>query len=175
MSFAPIITPSSTPIVSISPSTSVGSYSSINASGNVTYSQILASLGTMVYGAEFIYLSSDSYTQVAQTFQYLHFDSNGNQIVTYLPFVIDPYQNQPAIYYETNEDEIVLDGFSSLTFSLEPNKIVYFKAFTLVESNSLQLNDLHNDAFQDVEEAEGVQFFKDFCNYLIDEEDATKA
>jgi len=174
MSFTPIVTPSSTPIVSITPSTSISSYSNISSSG-VSYNQILASLGTMVYGVGFIYMSSSSYTQVAQTFQYLHFSSNGNQLVTYLPFVIDPYQNQPAIYYETNEDEIILDGFSSLTFSLEPNQIVYFKAYTLVVSNSLELNNLNDDAFQDIEKVEGVKFFDDFCNYLIDDNDGKEA
>lgn len=173
MSFSPIITPSSTPIVTISPAITPSPTSVFST--NVTYEQILQSLGTMVYGTEFIYLATTTYTQIGQPMKYLHFDANGNQIQTYLPFAVDPYQSQPSIFYETNSDEIVLDGFSSLTFNLEPNITVYFKTFTLVQSESLMLNSLHEDNFQDVEKAEGVKFFDDYCNYLIDEEDATKA
>ena len=165
----PIITPSSPPIVSITPNVSVGNYTTVNTGSGVSYAQILESLGTMNYGAEFIYVYSSSYTQIAQAYQYFHFDANGNQAQTYLPFAVDPYQNQPALYYETNSDEIVFDGFSSLTFNLMPNATVYFKAYFDVVSNSLLLNNLHKDSFQELEASEGVKFFDDYCNYLIDE------
>jgi hypothetical protein len=169
MAFVPIVTPSSPPIVSITPNVSVGSYTTVDTGSGVSYAQILQSLGTMVYGAEFIYVYSSSYTQIAQAYQYLHFDANGNQAQTYLPFAVDPYQNQPALYYETNSDEIVFDGFSSLTFNLMPNATIYFKAYFDVVSNSLLLNKLHKDSFQEIEATEGVKFFDDYCNYLIDE------
>jgi len=152
MSFAPIVTTNSTPIVTVSPN--ITSSPTSVFSSNVTYDQILQSLGSFVYGSEFIYLATTTYTQIGQPMKYLHFDANGNQAQTYLPFAVDPYQSQPAIYYETNSDEIILDGFSSLTFNLEPNITVYFKT---------------------LEKTEGVKFFEDYCNYLIDEEDATKA
>jgi hypothetical protein len=113
--------------------------------------------------------------QLGQDFKYLHFDANGNQIVTYLTIGIDPYQDQSATYYETNPEEIVLDGFSSLTFNLLPNQTVFFKTFVTVDSISGYLNEFNPDNFQQLEKAEGVKFFDDFCNYLIDEEDATKA
>lgn len=165
----PLITPSSTPIVSVvSPLANI-------SSPTISYNQILQSLGTFVYGAEFIYIYTSSYVQLGQDFKYLHFDANGNQIVTYLTIGIDPYQDQSATYYETNPEEIVLDGFSSLTFNLLPNQTVFFKTFVTVDSISGYLNEFNPDNFQQVEKAEGVKFFDDFCNYLIDEEDATKA
>jgi len=172
MPITPTITTTSTPMIVISPSLSTSTSASVT-SPQVTYSQILASLGTMVYGAEFIYLASDTFQQIAQIFAYVHFSSNGNRIETSLPFTIDPYQDQASIYYETNPSEIILDGFSSLSFTLNPNSILYFKMYTLVSSNSLQLNLLRDDNFQDLERIEGYGFFYDFCNYLIDEEDAT--
>lgn len=173
---APNIIPLSTPIVTvITPIvTSSNPFSNVT-SNTVTYNQILESLGTYVYGSEFIYIYTNSYTQLGQDFQYLHFDANGNQIVTYLTIGVDPYQNQSAIYYETNPEEVILDGFSSLTFNLLPNSVVYFKTFVTVDSMGGYLNEIHDDNFQNVEKAEGVKFFNDFCNYLIDEEDATKA
>lgn len=176
MALPPVITPSSPPIVSvISPIVTTSTPFGNITSNTVTYAQILSSLGTFVYGGEFIYMATNTYTQISQPFKYLHFDANGNQIVTYLPFAIDPYQSQPSIYFETNPDEIVLDGFSSLTFNLEPNNVVYFKTFVLVTSMTGFLDDIEQTNFQNLEQAEGVKFFDDFCNYLIDEEDGTKA
>jgi len=172
MPISPVITTTSIPMIVISPSLSTSTSATITTP-QVTYSQILASLGTMVYGSEFIYMASDSYLSIIQTFSYVHFSANGNRIQTFLPFTLDPYQAASSIYYETNPDEIILDGFSSLSFTLKANSTIYFKMYTLVSSNSLQLNELHDDAFQDLEKLQGFGFFYDFCNYLIEEEDAT--
>jgi hypothetical protein len=137
-------------------------------SDNVTYQQILSSLGTFVYGVEFIYLAAETFSQISVPFNYLHFDSNGNQIQTYLSFDVDPYQKLPSKYYNTNSTEIVLDGFSALTFDLEPNSVLYFKAFVEVKSNSLTLDEISPNAFIQLENQQGFKFFDDFCNYLID-------
>jgi hypothetical protein len=153
-SIAPVIT-TSNPMVSIT-------------SDNVTYQQILSSLGTFVYGVEFIYLSAQTFSQISVPFNYFHFDSNGNQMQTYLPFNVDPYQKSPSKYYNTNSEEIVLDGFSSLTFPLEPNSVLYLKTFVEVKSNSLSLDEITPNAFTDLENQQGFKFFDDFCNYLID-------
>ena len=154
-SITPVITTSSIPMVSIT-------------SDNVTYQQILSSLGTFVYGVEFIYLAAETFSQISVPFNYLHFDSNGNQIQTYLSFDVDPYQKLPSKYYNTNSTEIVLDGFSALTFDLEPNSVLYFKAFVEVKSNSLTLDEISPNAFIQLENQQGFKFFDDFCNYLID-------
>ncbi len=151
----PVITTSSTPMVSIT-------------SDNVTYQQILASLGTFVYGVEFIYLSAETFSQISVPFKYFHFDSNGNQIQTYLSFDVDPYQKLPSKYYNTNPTEILLDGFSALTFDLEPNSVLYFKTFVEVKSNTLLLDEITPNAFTELENQQGLKFFDDFCNYLID-------
>lgn len=158
---APIITTSNTPIVSF-------------VAPNVTYNQILQSLGTYVYGVEFIYLATNSFNEISQSVQYQHFDSNGNQIVTYLSFGIDPYQDQPSIYYHTNPTEIVLDGFSSLTLDINSNSVIYFKIFVTVQTMGSYLNAIEPTNFEVLEQAEGVKFFDDFCRYLIDEEDVPK-
>lgn len=170
MPITPTITTTSTPMVLISPSLSTSTSASVS-SPQVTYSQILASLGTMVYGGEFIYLASDTFQQVGQIFSYVHFNSNGDRIETSLPFTIDPYQDQATIYYETNPKEIILDGFSSLSFTLNANSTLYFKIYTVVSSMSMRLNELHYDNFQDLERIQGFGFYNEFCNYLIDEED----
>jgi len=77
--------------------------------GGVTYDQILASLGSMVYGAELIYIYGASNQQIAQPFYYTHTDVNGNADQKYLPFAIDPNQSQTSLYYESNKTEVVFD------------------------------------------------------------------
>ena len=154
MAITPVITTSS-PMISIT-------------SDNVSYQQILSSLGTNVYGVMFIYLSAETFNQISVPFKYMHFDSNGNQMETYLSFDVDPYQKVPSKYYNTDKEEIVLDGFSSLTFPLEPNSILYFKAFVEVKSNSMMLDEISPNAFTEMEQQQGFKFFDDFCNYLID-------
>ena len=137
----------------------------------ITYDQILASLGTMVYGAELIYIYGASNQQIAQPFYYVHTDVNGNADQKYLPFAIDPNQSQTSLYYETNKEQIVFDGLSSLSFDLLPNSSAYLKFYTEVKA-SRDLLDLHyNNLFVDIQDREGVKFFHDFKDYLIDKED----
>jgi hypothetical protein len=159
----PIVTNTITPVISVSMPLSVSGV-------GITYSQFLQSLGTQVYGAEFFYMSANNYPQISQAIAYNHFDAAGNQVQTYLPFVVDPYQYQPSIYYDTNSSEIIFDGFSSLTFDLLKNSNVYLKFFAEIEYMAGALDETMINAFQDLEEVEGISFFDDYCNYLIDKE-----
>jgi len=140
----------------------------------VTYSQFIQSLGTYNYGAEFFYLSSDSNVQVGQPVFYNHFDANGNSVSAFLPFAVDPYQAQPSIFYETESDQVILTGLSSLQFNVYPNTKVYFKFFATIAYIGNELDNRGNpdgdNAFEQLEKAEGISFFDDYCNYLIDEE-----
>jgi hypothetical protein len=159
-----------TPVVStgIPPVISVVS-SSVTVSGQgITYQQFLNSLGTYNYGTEFVYMSATNYQQITQAINYFHFDSNGNQVQAFLPFVTDPYQNQPSIYYETEKSEIIFDGFSSFTFSLLAGALVYLKYYVEIIYTAGDLDSKNGSPFQQLEEAEGIKFFDDYCNYIID-------
>lgn len=158
-----------TPITtSISPVLSVAFPIGIGGTG-ITYSQFLESLGTYNYGAEFFYLSSTSYTQIGQPVYYNHFDANGNSVTTYLPFAVDPYQSQPSIFYETESDQIVLTGLTSMQFTIYPTNTVFFKFFATITYTGNELDDMGKNAFENLEDAEGIKFFDDYCNYLIDQ------
>lgn len=135
----------------------------------ITYSQFIQSLGTYNYGAEFFYLSSTSYNQVGQPVFYNHFDANGNSISTFLPFAVDPYQSQPSIFYETESDQIVFTGLTSMQFIVYPQTTVFFKFFATITYIGNELDDQGKNAFENIEEAEGIKFFDDYCNYLIDQ------
>ena len=154
-----------TPVLSvgISPVISVVS-SSVTVTGQgITYQQFLNSLGTYNYGAEFVYMSATNYQQITQAINYFHFDSNGNQVQAFLPFVTDPYQSQPSIYYETEKSEIIFDGFSSFTFSLLAGALVYLKYYVEIIYTAGDLDSKNGSPFQQLEEAEGIKFFDDYC------------
>lgn len=152
----------------ISPVISIAFPVGINGTG-ITYAQFIKSLGIYNYGTEFFYMSSSTYTQVGQPVFYNHFDANGNSVSTFLPFAVDPYQSQPSIYYETESDQIVLTGLSSLQFIVYSGNTVYFKFFATITYIGNELDAQGDNPFKDLEDAEGIKFFEDYCNYLIDE------
>lgn len=159
----PVVTTLITPVIS------VATPLQITGTG-ATYEQFLQSLGSYNYGAEFFYLSANNYQQVGQPIYYNHFDASGNSITTFLPFAVDPYQSQPSIFYETESDQIVFTGLTALSFTLFPQSTVYFKFFSTITYVGSELDNQGDSNFQEIEKAEGISFFDDYCNYLIDNE-----
>jgi len=144
-----------------------------NNGQGVTYNQFLQSLGKYSYGAEFFYLSATNYPQIGQPIYYNHFDANGNSISTFLPFAVDPYQAQPSLYYEVESSQIILTGLTSLQFIVYSGNTLYFKFFATITYLGNELDDMGlkgDNAFKDFEAEEGISFFEDYCNYLIDKE-----
>lgn len=159
----PPTTTTITPVISVAFPIGIGGT-------GITYSQFIQSLGKYNYGAEFFYLSSNTYTQVGQPIFYNHFDANGNSVSTFLPFAVDPYQSQPSIFYETESDQIVLTGLTSMQFTIYSGNTVYFKFFATITYLGNELDNEGKNAFTELEKEEGIKFFDDFCNYLIDEQ-----
>jgi len=163
----PITTTLIAPVISVSMPLQV---TGIGAS----YSQFLQSLGTYNYGAEYFYLYASTYAEIGQPVYYNHFDANGNSVSVFLPFAVDPYQQQPALFYETESDQIILTGLSSLQFTVYAGKTMYFKFFATIAYTGSELDDRNlpqgDNTFEELERAEGITFFDDYCNYLIDNE-----
>ena len=134
----------------------------------ISYQQFLNSLGKYNYGVEFFYMWAQTYPEIGQPVYFTHFQANGNQIATYLPFSVDPYQSQPSIYYEGDPSILTLDGLSSLTFSVFPSSSVFLKLFTTITYLGNELDDIGMNNFEVLEAQEGMKFFDDYCNYLID-------
>lgn len=161
------------PSVLSSPIISVSMPIQVNGVG-ITYSQFLLSLGTYNYGAEYFYLFASTFQEIGQPIFYNHFDANGNSVTTFLPFAIDPYQSQPALFYETESDQIILTGLSSLKFVIFAGKTVLFKFFATIAYIGNELDDRNlpqgDNAFEELEISEGINFFDDYCTYIIDNE-----
>lgn len=109
-----------------------------------------------------------TYPEISQPMYYTRFQANGNQIATYLPFNVDPYQSQPSIYYEADPSLVTLDGLSSLSFTMYPTSTVFLKLFTTITYLGNELDDFGMNNFEEIEAREGMRFFDDYCNYLID-------
>jgi len=140
------------------------------AIGGTTYQQILQSMGSYVYGANFIYIAASTYSEITQAVFYNHFNAAGNQVQTYLPFSVDPYQHQPTLYYQTDDEDIVFDGFASLTINISQNSIVYLKFYMTIDYVGSPLDAKGDNAFKTFEKIEGIDFFDGYCDYLIDSE-----
>lgn len=138
--------------------------------GGVTYQQILQSLGTYVYGANFIYLAATNYSEINQAVFYNHFNAFGESVSESLPFQTDPYQSQPSIYYQGDEETLVFDGFSSMTFLVQPNSTIFLKFYMTISYVGSPLEMSEKNAFKMFEESEGLNFFDEYCDYLIDDE-----
>lgn len=138
--------------------------------GGTTYQQILQSLGTYVYGANFIYISAGTISEINQAVFYSHFNAAGNQIQTYLPFSPDPYQNQASLYYQADDEEIVFDGFSNMSINIYPNSLVFLKFYMTINYMGSPLEATQDNAFKMFEQEQGVKFFEGYCDYLIDSE-----
>lgn len=163
----PITTTLIAPVISVSMPLQV---TGIGAS----YSQFLQSLGTYNYGVEYFYISASTLPEIGQPVFYNHFDANGNSISVFLPFAVDPYQALPSLFYETESDQIILTNLSSLQFTVYAGKTVYFKFFATIAYIGNELDDRNlpqgDNLFEELEKAEGISFFDDYCNYLIDNE-----
>ena len=138
-----------------------------------TYNQIVKSVSTNNYSANFIYAQSLNCNQVGQVFTYYENDIAGNAVVSALPFTLDPYQSQCAIYFYPPENSVVFSGESALTFNVLPETTMNLKVFAKTKSETMLLNsegDLKTSTFVEVSEALGSDVFTDYCNYLIDNE-----
>lgn len=160
------------PMVSVVPPsvTSVGA--SLNVvTPTITYNQLVNSLGTYNYGAIFFYVSAQNYQQINQPFFYTRQNNAGAAMSTYLSFNVDPYQSMPSIYYDdVSPEEIIFNGFSSITFTSFANSIVYFKMYALIAYMAGFAERFGDNNFETIEKLEGMSFFDDYCNYLIDQE-----
>jgi hypothetical protein len=145
----------------------------VDTVGNLTYDTIQESISTNNYLTNFIFAQSSNCNQVGQVFTYLEQDIAGNATVTALPFTLDPYQSQCAVYYYPPENSVIFSGESSLNFTMLPQTSMGLKVFSSTASASLiqdEISGFKNNTFTEVEKNLGSDIFTDYCNYLIDNE-----
>jgi hypothetical protein len=164
-----------TPIISTAlvPFISVTCPVDFDTGSSVTYSEIISSLGSFNYEANFFYTYSQSCIQVGQVYNYNATDTAGNQVVSNLPFIIEPYQYQCASYFYPDEEQVIFDGSSQLSFNILPATSLVFKMYAntaYVSAPLDQMGDRGQNAFKNLENQGFIQvgFFDDYCSYLLD-------
>lgn len=130
----------------------------------VTYSQIQNSLGQYVYFLRGFYLQAESIAQLIGVIKFLIFDADGNQTISNIAATVDPYQDQKSIIYDLAnfETDIILNGNSSLEFTILPNETLQFTIYTRRITNSFSRN-LTNFIIQE-DITNKPNFFKSYGN-----------
>ena len=137
-------------------------------SSNVSYEEIKESFAANSYKVEMIYVASPlNLAQIQQSYQYQHFDSNGNQIYENLIFPIDPYQRQATIFQGEEGKAVVFDGRSSLAFPIQPLTAAQYKFFYTRVDKGAYLNKFHKNNFKELEETMDEFDFFDGLNDII--------
>jgi len=145
----------------------------VSTGTQLTYEQITTSITTNNYNTNFFYAQSVNCNQVGQVFTYNDSDIAGNSTVNALPFTLDPYQKQCAVYYYPPENLVTFNGTNSLNFTMLPDTTLNLKVFSSSTSPSQILDEItgyKDNTFTEVEQAMGTDVFTDYCNYLIDAE-----
>lgn len=135
---------------------------SITLANGVTYQQFLNSLGAFVYWFDVIYLWTNTPAQITQPILYNYTDVNGNaRTVSIIP-TTDPYQYSPALYIDIKDFNVVVDGNSTVQFTLLPNATLKFKLYGDYMSVSALNGGEQNNNFNKLAETIGMpDFFAD--------------
>ena len=154
-SFSPTIIPNSTPAISVT------------LTGGVTYNQFKQSLGNYVYEVDQVYLYSQNLTQIQGAFLYSRYDSNGRQNAQSILSVLDPYQYATAIYIDTKDRSVVIDGRDTVQFVMQPNTTLQVKLFAERISNGDELDAKGSNNYKMLEKAEGyIGFFEQYRDFV---------
>lgn len=113
--------PTYSPIIATNPT----SFLEVSSS-NVSYEEIKNSFANNTYGIKEIYLLTETFPQMLQSYEFQKFDSNGEQNIKTLRFLPDPYQTQKSIYNPSQKEEVFFNGRSSLAFNVLPLQAMKF-------------------------------------------------
>ena len=121
------------------------------ASNDATpYSSIIQSMGSFMYGVNEMYLKANDNSQILQSYQFKKYDVNGTLESFVDAPTIDPYQFQSSLFFKLTKDNVVLDGRTSLDFSLLPSESLYMIFYTKQLANRdlvPRTNFFNNDFF----------------------------
>lgn len=127
----------------------------------LTYNQIKNSLGNQVYNIQGLYLYSTNVNQLLGVIQYQRYDSTGEQSYRSVALTIDPYQGTNALDVDlrTHSEFYILNGNSSLSFTMLPNADLIFKTYNQRIKNTL--GDITTN-FKAMEEIFKPYFFENY-------------
>lgn len=137
-----------TPTITIIPNGVV----SVISTDATRYSSIVNSQSGFSYKIKKTYINTTNTNQLFQPYQYSRYDVNGNIEAFTENVLIDPYQFISAMYFKPIKDNVVLDGRTSMEFSILPSETIQMVVYVTQISNADFVSPTHffNDDFFNV-------------------------
>lgn len=113
----------------------------ISSTDSTPYPEIQASMGSVQYGLDELYMVAGTNDQILQPLSYREYNVNGNVRKNIDTPVISPYQYQPALYLKPTNNKIVFNGNTNLTFTVLPLQSVRMIFYVTELANAMLLKE----------------------------------
>lgn len=104
-----------------------------------SYNALINSMGSWVYQIKNIYLKANQLSQFTNPIFFSEYDVNGTRQSFFQITPVDPYQFQNALNFDLTKDDVVLNGRTTLSMTLEPNETLFLVIRTKALTNKLYL------------------------------------
>jgi hypothetical protein len=104
-----------------------------------SYNALINSMGSWVYKINTIYLKANQLTQFTNPLSFSEFDVNGNRQSFFQITPVDPYQFQTALNFDLVKDDVILNGRTTLSMTLNPNETLFIVTRTKAMTNRMYL------------------------------------
>jgi hypothetical protein len=113
----------------------------ITSNKGTSYSEIQESMGSYQYGIDEIYIQSNTTQQLLQPISFRSYDVNGTINTVVDVTTVNPYQKQSSLFIKPVSKNLVLDGRTSINFTLLPSEDANLIFYTTEQSNSYALKE----------------------------------
>jgi hypothetical protein len=104
-----------------------------------SYNALINSMGSWVYKINTMYLKANQLVQFTNPLLFNEYDVNGTRQSFFQIMPVDPYQFQTALNFDLVMNDVVLNGRTTLSTTLNPNEIVFLVIRTEALTNKMYL------------------------------------
>jgi hypothetical protein len=104
-----------------------------------SYNALTNSMGSWVYKIKTMYLKTNQLEQLSNPILFNEYDVNGTRQSFFQVMPADPYQFQTALNFDLVMNDVVLNGRTTLSFTINPNEVVFLVVRTEALTNKLYL------------------------------------
>jgi hypothetical protein len=122
--------------------------SAVSSLTGVSYSQLIASLGTFIYSIYLFYIYTENQAQLNTPFLYYEFDATGNEENKALMLVPNEYFFSNANYLLIKNNEVILNGNSGFQFTILPNTSITLQLYAKTINNQGNGHDINFEFFE---------------------------
>lgn len=104
-----------------------------------SYNSLINSMGSWVYKINTIYLKANQLTQFTNPILFNEYDVNGTRQSFFQIMPVDPYQFQTSLNFNLTMDDVVLNGRTTLSMTVNPNETLFLVVRTKALTNRMYL------------------------------------